>query len=172
MSFATAIGAVGTGLQIFGQLRAGQQAKGIHDYNAAINRQKADLIEQQGRIQIAKQRRQKKSLLAQEEGLRAKSGVDARGSYSVFQSLARNSAELEHDVLLTDFNTRIAMLNAEMQAELDVFRGKEAVRASRVSAGTTLLTQLSSFTQSGNLGNISHRMTNPLQGPLQEDGSF
>jgi hypothetical protein len=170
MSFGTILGVAGTASSVIGQLKQGKQQKQIFEYNAALNRQQAQLIRQGADIQIAKQKRQKISFLSAEKASRAKSGVDARGSGSVFASLSQNSAELEFDILLTDFNARIGILNQESSARLNIIRGDQAKSASRTSAATTLLTQLSSFTQSGNLGKVTP--TNPIQGPLQSDGSF
>jgi hypothetical protein len=152
MSFTTALSAIGTGLSIYGQLQQGRQQQQFHNYNAAVNRQKAELTKQAGELSVARLRREKRRFGAKQQAAFAKAGVRLTGS--PLQVLADSAAELELDIMIEDYNTRIAILSAQSSADLDVIRGQQARTASFIGAGSTLLTQLPSFISSGNKGNI------------------
>lgn len=152
MSLATAFAAVGTGLKVFGQIQQGQQQKQVFEFNAAVNRQKAQLAAEAGKLRVDRLRRQKKTFNAKQQAAFAKAGVRLTGS--PLQVLADTATELEFDILIEDFNTRVGVLNATTAAELDILRGKQSQQSSLISAGSSLLTQLPGFVSSGNLGNI------------------
>jgi hypothetical protein len=173
MSFGTAIAGIGTVLQVSQQIKQGKQQQQIFEYNSAVNRQKAQLAKIAGEATIAKLRRQKKSFSAKQEAAFAKAGVRLTGS--PLQVLADSAAELEFDIMTEDFNTRVAILNANSAAELDLIRGDQANKAGFINAGATLLTQIPNFISSGNRGSsiptTTHRPTG-VSGPLRSDGSF
>ena len=164
MSFATAITAIGTVLQVTQQIKQGQQQQQIFEFNAAVNRQKAFLAGELGKLQKARLRRQRKSFGAKQQAAFAKAGVRLTGS--PLQVLADTAAELEFDIMIEDFNTRIAILNANTAADLDIIRGQQARSASFASAGATLLTILPSFLQ--NKGNIFATSSIPRSPTLVE----
>ena len=145
MSF---LSVISTGLSIFGQLRQEQQEQSAFLFNAAINQQQAELTRQAGDIQIARLRRQKRTFGAKQEAAFAAAGVRLTGS--PLQVLADTSAELELDIQIEDFNTRIGILNAQTSAELDIIRGNIARQSSFIAAGTTLLSQIPNFISSQN----------------------
>jgi len=106
MSLTSAILAVGTGLQIFGQIRQGQQQQQAFEFNAAVNKQKAELIKISGDAKRDRLRRQRISFGKKQEALFAKSGVRPNVG-SPLEVLADTAAELEFDIMIEDFNTRI-----------------------------------------------------------------
>ncbi len=152
MSFTTALLAVGTGLQIAGQLRQGQQQQQLFEFNSAVNRQKAQLALETGKLNQERMKRRRKSFGKKQQAAFAKAGVRLSGS--PLQVLSDTAAELEFDIMIEDFNTRVAILNANTAADLDIIRGQQAVQASFLNAGSTLLSVIPSFASSGNLGNI------------------
>ncbi len=145
MSF---LSVVGTGLKIFGQIQSGRQEAAIHQYNAAVNLQRASLEAEKGRITQERLRKQQKSFRSKQVAAFAKAGVTLAGS--PFQTIADSAAELEFDMMIEDFNTRVAVMSAQSGAQLDFMRSSQATTSSLLSAGTTLLTQLPSFVGSRN----------------------
>lgn len=152
MSLTTAFSAASVGLQLIGQIGQGQQEQRIFNFNSAINQQKAELTRQAGDIQIARLRRQKKTFASKQQAAFAAAGVRLTGS--PLQVLADTSAELELDIQIEDFNTRVGILNAQSGAELDIIRGQIARTSSFISAGTTLLSQIPNFLSSQNRARI------------------
>jgi len=152
MSFTQLLLGVGTGLVVQQQIRAGQQQQQIFEFNAAINRQKAELTKQAGKLKTERLRRQKRAFGRKQQAAFAVAGVRLTGS--PLQVLADTAAELEFDIMVEDFNTRIAVLNAETSGELDIVRGQQAQSAGLINAGTTLLSQIPNFITSQNRARI------------------
>ena len=152
MSFLQAITAIGTTLQVTQQIRQGQQQQQIFEFNSAVKRQEAQLAQISGDAARDRLRRQRKTFGAKQVAAFAKAGVRLTGS--PLQVLADTAAELEFDILIEDFNTRVAILNANTAADFELIKGQQAVTAGFISAGATLLTVLPSFISSGNRGSI------------------
>ena len=140
------------GMQIFGTLQKGEQEQDVHQYNAAVNLQKAEIAYEQGRITQERLRKDARRFKSRQVAAYGASGVTSKGS--PFQVLAETAEEFEYDMMIEDYNTRVSIINANSAAELDYMRGQQARSSSRVDAGTTLLTKLPSFIKSGNKGNI------------------
>jgi len=170
MSFTQALLAVGTGLQITQQIKQGRQQAQLQTFNAAVNRQKAELTQISGDLEIAQLRRRKRRLLATQTAAFAAAGVRLTGS--PLQTISDSLAQAELDILTTDFETRVSILNAQTDAELDLIRARISERTGLLSAGTTLLSILPSFISSRNIPGFTSRATNPVQGPLQASGAF
>ena len=134
------LGLIGTGLQVFGQLRQGQQQSQAYNFNAQVAQQRAQLAKESGRLQIERQRRDASKFSATQRAKYAKAGVRLAGS--PMEVLVADAAELEHDAMILDFNTRIAMLNAESDSSLNLFKAQQAETSSFLNAGTTLLTAI------------------------------
>jgi hypothetical protein len=152
MSFTTFLGAVGTGLSVFGQLQQGKQQQQLFEFNSAVSLQQAQLARESGRITQERLRKQKRSFTSKQTAAFAAAGVRLTGS--PFQVLADTAAELEFDMMIEDFNTRVAVLNAQTSAQLELIKGQQARTSSIVNAGTTLLTQIPNFVSSANKGNV------------------
>ncbi len=124
-----------------------------------MNFQKAQLAAESGRITQERLRKQQRSFLSKQQAAFAGAGVRLTGS--PLQVFADSAAELEFDMMIEDFNTRVAVLNAQTSGQLDILRGQQARNASIINAGTTLLTQTASFVRSRNKSNIP-TTTNPF----------
>lgn len=149
MSFTQALLAVGTGLQIFGQIQQSRQQAQLLEFNSAVNRQKAELTKISGDLEINQLRRRKRQLKSAQVAAFAAAGVRITGS--PLQTISDSLAQSELDILTTDFDTRVSILNATSDAELDLIRARITKRAGLISAGTTLLSVLPSFLSSGNI---------------------
>ena len=153
MSLTTALSAASIGLQIFGQIRQGQQEQQIFNFNAAVSRQKVELTRLAGDIRINQLRDRKRRLKSSQVAAFAGAGVRITGS--PLQVIADSDSQAEIDIMLTDIETRNAILAAVSDAELDLLRGSFALSSSFISAGTTLLSQIPSFVSSRNLATIN-----------------
>jgi hypothetical protein len=151
MSF-TGLMLAGTALQMHGQLQQGKQEQQMFEYNAAINRQRSELVRQAGNLKIQQMQRERKSFGKKQTALYAKAGVALTGS--PLQVLSDTASQLELDILVEDYNTRLEIMNQNSEAQMNSLRGNMAVNASRTAAFSTLLTALPSFVKSGNLGSV------------------
>jgi hypothetical protein len=152
MSFGKILGYAATGFQMFGQLQQAKAQQRVFEYNAAVNRQRAEMIQQAGALQVQRMRREKRKFASKQIAAYAKAGVRMTGS--PLQVIADTATELEMDILIEDYNTRIGVINAQAGAELDVMRGNIARQAGYWSAGSTLLTQLPNFVSSLNKAKV------------------
>jgi len=152
MSFTTALIAGATALTVGSQIRQGQQQQQVFQFNAAVNRQKAELAREAGQIRSDRLRREKRKFTARQTAAFAAAGVRLTGS--PLQTLSDTAAEIEFDIMVEDFNTRVSILNAQTAGELDIIRGEQSRTASLISSGTTLLTQIPNFITSQNRARI------------------
>ena len=152
MSFTQALLAIGTGLTITQQIRQSRTQAKLFEFNSAVNRQKAELTQISGDLEISQLRRRKRRLKAAQVASFAAAGVRLTGT--PLQTISDSLAQAELDILTTDFETRVGILNAQTDAELDLIRARITERAGLISAGTTLLSVLPSFISSGNRANI------------------
>ena len=152
MSFGTILSAIGTGFTVASQVKQGQQQQQLSNFNAAVSKQKAQLTQQAGDLRIDRLRREKRRFAAKQTAAFAKAGVRLTGS--PLQTIADSAAELEMDILIEDFNTRVGVMNAQSNSELDLLRGDIANRSGFIGAGKTLLTQIPNFITSQNRARI------------------
>lgn len=138
-----------TGIQMFGQIQQGRQEQKVFEYNAAVNRQKADLVRQAGDLRIEQMRREKSRFKSTQVAAYGAAGVRLSGS--PLQVIADTATEMEMDILVEDYNTRVGVVNARNEADLDVMRGQIAAKSGYWSAGTTLLSQIPNFVSSRNM---------------------
>jgi hypothetical protein len=118
---------IGTGLSVASSLSAGQSADSAAQYNA-----QSALIEGQTRELV--QRQQSTRQMGAIRASISKSGATTQGT--PLMVLAESAANAEIDALNTRFS-------ANREAALSTMRGRDARRASYVSAGASLLTGLS-----------------------------
>ena len=141
MSFGLSL--LSMGMQMYGQVQQGKQQQQMFEYNAAVNRQQADMIKQSGALKVEQMRRSKSRMASSQVAAYAKAGVRMTGS--PLQVVADTATELEMDIMIEDYNTRIGVINAQNQSDLNIMRGSQAMSSAYIGAGTTLLSQLPSF---------------------------
>lgn len=152
----------GTGMQVFGQIRAGQAAEAqaeaeqnIAQYNAQVQEQEAKAIEQRTALS---QRRQAEAaarrLSTLEAGVAAAGAVTTVGAPLMLQAKQASESELEN--LDIGYTGREQATAARTQARLDIARGKLARQRGRaeargryIGAGTTLLTGFATGAERG-----------------------
>ena len=143
---------LGTGVAVAGQIQQGRAiqaqaatAESMAAYNVAVQKREAAAIEQKARFE---QSRQAKRAARIKSALTAKiATAGGLGSPVAADLAAEQAAELELENLLIEYEGEVGAQRALSQAELDRLsgkiakrKGKAAVRASRIGAGTTLLT--------------------------------
>lgn len=165
MSLQTVLLAASTAVTIFSQIKQGKQEAQVFEFNAAISRQKVELAVASGRITQERLRKRATSFQKRQVAAFAKAGVRLTGS--PLQVLSDTAAELEFDILIEDFNTRVAVLNALTGTELELLRASQATTSSLFNAGSTLLTVLPSFIRSGNIPTIDPSASTPKEQELQ-----
>ena len=144
---------LGIGLLAAGQIyqglaakAQGESAQNLADYNAQLALREKAAIERRGKAESILQA---KKASRQESSLRAKfgkAGVVAQAGVPL-DILAEQAAESERENLLIGFDTQVAASQAQSQADLDILsgkiakqKGKNAMTASMIGAGGTLLT--------------------------------
>lgn len=154
-----------TGMQVFGELEAGNQMSQMAAYNAGLKLQDAQVAEEEGkynaflaaedaRISEANFREEGNKLESTQRTNYAKSGVAVTGS--PLAVMAETAAELELDALTIRYGgklksdaaeyagkTKAAALRAE--AEALSFGGAQAYNIGKINAGTSLIGGISKW---------------------------
>jgi hypothetical protein len=157
-AFGKTVTAIGTVATAAGQIQAGRrEAEAIRtnikidQFNAAISRQEAELVEAKKGLEVRRLRRQKKKILSTQRALFSKAGVLFEGSPLEVMSDTEEQAEL--DILISQFNrdiekNRFLSEAQAIEAGVAVRAGEAetAERVGRLEAGRTILTGLSKIT--------------------------
>jgi len=128
---------------MYSQYKQGQQQQQIYEYNAAVSRQKAEVIRQSGELKRQQMMKQKRRFASKQVAAYAGAGVGMVGTPLLL--LADSNAEWEMDIMIQDYETRVGIANAQSTAELDIMRGDISYKSGILDAGTTLLTQIPNF---------------------------
>jgi hypothetical protein len=140
-SLGTALTVGSTLLGVAGTLAQGQAAKNAAEYNAKVQEQQAEITNQQAgakATEIAQRTRQKMS------GVRAasiESGLELSGSVNDVLDTVQTQGTLDAMTAIYDGTTRAQGLRNS--AALERSKGKSAVTASYLGAGSSLLTGFS-----------------------------
>lgn len=131
------------GSSAYGQVMEAQDQAQAEMYNATVARQEAELAKQQGKSEADKIRRQAKILRGTQKSLYSKAGVALSGS--AIEVINDSAAEMELDAMLAEYNADVAAQRASGEASFSESQAKQIRRAGTVSAGSTLLTEVASF---------------------------
>jgi len=146
MGFATAAlltGIAGTGLQAYGQYKAGQDAANAEEYNASIALKEAEISKQKGKLDADRQRKYAKKFQAEQVVAIAKSGIKFGGS--AFEVFKDSAEELELDALIIEYNSAIDQSRSIDESDVRRANAKRLRSAGIFGAATTVLTQSSTF---------------------------
>ncbi len=139
MSFVPiALTLLGTGLQVFGQLKQAKEESEIFEYNAAVQRQQADLFAAQGELEAKRQRRQAAQFTAAQKAAYVGAGVNPY-STSPAEVMVTDAAEMVLDARIIEYNAKLSELNAMAGADMSLVRAQQARSSGFLTAGTTLL---------------------------------
>jgi hypothetical protein len=139
MSFvAASIAVIGTTVAAYGQYQAGQAQEATANYNAKLAENEAKAKEQQAHVESLQMQKQKERLAASQRAGFAKGGsVITEGTPLLL--MAEQAGQAELDILNNQRNRAMESTALRSEATLSKFQGKQAAKASNISAGTTLL---------------------------------
>jgi len=147
MFFSSNLLSIGTilsgGLQAAANIAEGKRTSDAFEFNAAVLQQKAILIGEKAKLDLERQRKAARTFTAKQTAAFAASGVRLTGS--PLQVLQDSAAQLELDILITDFNSKIDIFSALSEAKFQLQRAQIAERSSFIKAGASLLNILPSF---------------------------
>jgi len=128
---------VGTGVSVYGQVTAAEQARSIGKYNAKVAENQAKQVEMDAAENIRRKRKENRKLLATQRGRYAKGGVVMEGT--PLELLAESAGNLELEVLDYNRQALLEQQNLRAQGAMDRATGLMQARAGYISAGSTLL---------------------------------
>lgn len=125
------------GVQAAGQIGAGESARAAASRNAEIMRREAELNQQQGVARAVAQERRGRELLGQQRAAIGQAGIGWEGSAEDVMRESSTMAQL--DVMSTFYESALQSTAMRNRASIAEWEGKQARRASRVGAATSLL---------------------------------
>ena len=129
--------ALSTGLQIYGTLSEGQQAKEAGDYNADVARSNAAYALFESTANAAAQQRQSRQVIGEARAAYGASGVTVEGSPIDILEQSAKMAEIDRQNILYAGNLRSK--GYSKTANLETSSGKNAQNAGYLKAGVELL---------------------------------
>lgn len=127
----------GLGMGIYGTLQQGRQEQQWYNYNAALDRQRAQEERVAAGYEAGLHRKAGRELIESQRAGYAAAGVTERGTPSIVSE--KTAEEIEIDALAIERSGAQRARYAEGQARLSKMRGKAARRSSYWQAGSTLL---------------------------------
>ena len=163
--FTAALTAASIGMQVYGKVKAGQDAKSAADYNAAVYKQQAQVIDIKKDLTSQQYDRAIKQLNGATVVAVAGQNRDLTGS--ALYVLEDNMTQIHLDKSTELWNLEIDKTRALSSATEYETSGKRARSSAYIDAGSTLLTQGNDWYQKyGGFG-----QADPI-GPRRKDGSF
>lgn len=135
---------IGLGLNVFGQYQSGKQADAVSKYNQQVKEREAQAAEQRAMVESRKQAQEaarRMSTLKAKIGASGAAG-DVGAPLSVLGEQAKQD-ELEN--LMIGYNAGQESTRLRQEGKMIRYQGKAKKRASRIEAGSTLLTGFSEF---------------------------
>ena len=143
-AIALAATAVGTGVSVYGQRRAADQAESAARYNAQIANTNADTKERENHETIKRQRQDKRRALAQARANLAVSGA-AMGEGSSVDILETLDMRLETQIQDSARSAQLETNAIRQQANLAEYQGAQRSSALKTQSYGTLLSGASSI---------------------------
>lgn len=124
-------------MQAFGAYSQGVAQQRAEEYNAEVARQEGEAAKQASGVEAYKIRRQMRTMRAKQEALYAKAGVAYSGS--PLEVMLDTESGYQFDLLVNDYNTKVAVARANSKANYYEYLGKASYNEGLIKAGTTLL---------------------------------
>lgn len=131
-------GLIGGGLSAYGQIQSAKVEQTGREYNAQISEQEAGRIRESSLLTEFKQRKQLRQNVGSMVASTAGSGIEFTGS--PLDVIKDSIANAELDISIGKYNAEVEAKRKEDEARLERYYGKQAVKSSYYSAGSTLLT--------------------------------
>lgn len=144
-SLGTALTLGSTLLGAAGVIQQGQAAKRAAEYNAQVQEAQAMVAQDQGAAKATEIAQRTKQRLAATRAAGLESGLELDGSVSDVLDTVNKQGALDQLTALYDSNNRAAGLRQSAEAERA--KGRNAVAASYIGAGTSLLSGFSKLYQ-------------------------
>ncbi|MHA2403468.1 MAG: virion core protein, T7 gp14 family [Candidatus Kariarchaeaceae archaeon] len=125
------------------QVQTGRREAELFEFNAAVQRQQATLIQEKAKLDIEKQRRQARQFAAEQKATIGASGV--RFSGSPLAVVEDTAAQFILDERIIDFNARVDVFSKLAGAEQSLRQAQIARNSSFIKAGASLLDVLPAF---------------------------
>jgi hypothetical protein len=138
-AFTSVLMAAGIGLQVYGQYKEGQDAYATGQYNAALYKQQADIIDVKKKLSKHDWARTIDQLEGKVTSAVASSGYDLKGSFLTVMADRLTEAQLDKQTEL--YNLEVAKGQSLSAADEATREGSAARTASLFKAGGTLLTE-------------------------------
>ena len=128
----------GTALSAFGQVKGGQNAADVYEYNQQLAKYRSKYAQQKGEIEVQALERDVKGYIGRQRAIAGKSGtVTDAGSNA--DAVARTRSEADIDASIIRYNADIESWMAENEANLLGTQANQALTAGYIGAGGTLL---------------------------------
>jgi hypothetical protein len=134
---AIVVGAIGTGVAVYGQVEAAQTAKKMGEYNAKLAESQAAQIDLDSRESVKRRREQNRRFLGTQRTAYAKSGVTIEGS--PLEVMAETAGILELEALDASRQATQQTRALRAQGAYDRQVGSNQARAAYIGAGSSLL---------------------------------
>lgn len=150
----------GTGMKAYGQYQEGQAADEAAKYNQKVLEREAQAREQKA---LFDSRRQAEESARRTSSMRASMGASGTLTTegSPLQILSVQAEQDEMDNMLIGYNSMTEAQALRSKGEMERWKGKQAKSASRIAAGTTLLTGFSDIALMGGFGGKTDWMKKP-----------
>jgi hypothetical protein len=132
------LGIAGAGLSAYGSIQQGNAQQKAMEYNATLSELQAENIRRQGEIEQYQMGVQKALLRKKQTAVYAKSGVTFEGS--PFEVMLDSAKAATFDMMIAEYNTKVGIMGAKSEAEMDRYYGKVYKQQGQFKAGTTLMT--------------------------------
>lgn len=132
------LGLIGTAVSAVGMLSNAAAQSNAAEYNAAVARQNAEIMNQQGAAAAEAQSREARAKIGLMSANYAASGVDV-GSGSPLDVLAESAAMAKLDNLTTKYNYSLKATGYQNSATLDTMNANNAMTSGFLSAAGTAL---------------------------------
>jgi len=132
-----------TGLMAYGNIQQGKNQQKLHDYNAKMLRQNADVENSQGNAREEAHRRQARQVLGKQAAIVAQSGGGFGGSSADIMKQSATNAEL--DSMMIRYESQLKSKGMKDQAEAEVYSGKLAKQQGYYNALSSILSGGSAY---------------------------
>lgn len=137
------LGLAGTAISTVGAVASGAQQQQMANMQAKAYEQQAQADGQAAAFEAAQEKRKQDLLAAQARAAVGASGVAAQGSPS--EVLAANARQNQLDLKAIQYGSALRQNNLRTQADISRFSGKQAMGASIINAGSTLVSGISNL---------------------------
>ena len=134
---------IGTGVSMFGEYQAGQEAKSAYDFNSVLDTYSAEATKVAGQEEQYSLGLEEESMLSTQRSIRAKSNVENSGS--ALDAAFTTAKNMELTKSIAAYNNQMKVLQYESKASQDKFYGQQAVNKSNTQMASTLMSGVGSI---------------------------